>query len=270
MEHAKILKQEELYRVEEIILIDGDKKIYGLAYIPNKEGKKPLVIYSHEMCYSHNYGIPYAQRLAKNGYAAYTFDFRGGAPVNRSNGSSLEMTMLTEVEDLKMVLSHANNWDFVDPSHIYLLGASLGGVVSAITAAQMAEQIAGLILLYPAFPIVEEIHDTFGAKENIPEEYMAYGWMKVSKKYALDIWDIDVYETIVQYQKKVLILHGDRDETIPLEFSCRAQREYKDAQLFVLPGAGHIFQAEYVNQAFDYIKAYLDERTGRNGDFYGK
>ena len=48
-------------------------RIYGIAYIPDTvEEKKPLVIFSHELGNSHTTGIPYAERLAEAGYAAYT------------------------------------------------------------------------------------------------------------------------------------------------------------------------------------------------------
>ena len=42
---------------------DG-KRIFGIAFIPQREGKMPLVIFSHELGYNHETGIPYGQFLA--------------------------------------------------------------------------------------------------------------------------------------------------------------------------------------------------------------
>ena len=87
------------YRTEEQWCRNGDKQIYGVSYIPEGEGKFPLVIFSHELGNNHEAGIRYAERLAENGYAAYVFDFCGGSTagkVNRSDGSNYEMSVMTE------------------------------------------------------------------------------------------------------------------------------------------------------------------------------
>jgi len=65
------------YRTEEIWCENGSSRIYGIAYIPEAEGRFPLVIFSHELGNNHEAGVRYAERLAAHGYAAYVFDFRG-------------------------------------------------------------------------------------------------------------------------------------------------------------------------------------------------
>ena len=50
--------------------------IFGIAYVPDGQNRQwPLVIYSHGIGSSHEAGEPYAQVLARKGYAVYTFDF---------------------------------------------------------------------------------------------------------------------------------------------------------------------------------------------------
>ena len=66
-------------RIEENWCQNGENRIYGLSYIPEGEGKFPLVIFSHELGNNHESGIRYAERLAENGFAAYVFDFCGGS-----------------------------------------------------------------------------------------------------------------------------------------------------------------------------------------------
>lgn len=104
------------YRTEEIWCDNGDSRIYGVAYIPEAEGRFPLVIFSHELGNNHESGVRYAERLAAHGYAAYVFDFRGGSAgstQNRSDGSNSEMSVLTEASDLSAVLDAAKAWPFV-------------------------------------------------------------------------------------------------------------------------------------------------------------
>jgi len=104
------------YRTEEIWCDNGDSRIYGVAYIPEAEGRFSLVIFSHELGNNHESGVRYAERLAAHGYAAYVFDFRGGSAgstQNRSDGSNSEMSVLTEASDLSAVLDAAKAWPFV-------------------------------------------------------------------------------------------------------------------------------------------------------------
>ena len=55
------------YRTEEIWCENGSNRIYGIAYIPEAEGRLPLVIFSHELGNNHESGVRYAERLAAHG-----------------------------------------------------------------------------------------------------------------------------------------------------------------------------------------------------------
>ena len=143
----------EVVQIQEIWVQNGDDRIYGVAYVPaSEDGKKvPLVIFSHELGNDHTSGERYAERLAEAGYAAYVFDFRGGTVGgNRSDGSNSEMSILTEASDLESVLAAAKTWDFVDPDKIVLLGGSMGGLVTTVVGSTHQDEIAGMILMYPA------------------------------------------------------------------------------------------------------------------------
>lgn len=75
---------------------DG-KRIYGEIFVPKDAGKKlPAVIFSHGFGGSYQVGAPYAQGLAARGYVVYCFDFCGGSPGSKSDGSTLEMSIFTE------------------------------------------------------------------------------------------------------------------------------------------------------------------------------
>ena len=45
------------YRTEEIWCRNGSEEVYGIAYIPDRDGKFPLVIFSHELGNNHQSGI---------------------------------------------------------------------------------------------------------------------------------------------------------------------------------------------------------------------
>ena len=80
-------------------------KIYGKMYRKVSEGSKaPCVILSHSSSLTHAAMAGYAESIAEKGMSAYCFDFCGGSSESQSDGSTDEMTVFTEVDDLKAVL----------------------------------------------------------------------------------------------------------------------------------------------------------------------
>lgn len=261
-EGTEILGYEDLptytWQRQEIELEDQGQKIYGVAYIPDTENEKvPLVLCAHGLGGSYRSNTAYAEQLASHGIAAYCFDFRGGGG-SGSDGDPTEMSVMTEVSDLEVVLEAASGWEFVDRERIVLLGESQGGIVSAIAAARHPDAIAGLVLLYPAFLIGDVVHEQFGFPEEAPERFQ-FLWITVGRPYVEDMWDYDVYEEIGNYTGKVLLLHGTADEIVPISYSDRAAKVYEDVDYHVLDGAGHGFQDGYFDEAVRYVFAYLQE-----------
>lgn len=249
------------YSTQEVWVDNGGASIYGIAYIPDDAASAPLVVFAHELGNDHTAGEAYAEVLASHGYAVYTFDFRGGSVSgNRSDGVSTEMSVMTEVDDLSAVVDAAKGWDFVDGGRIAILGGSQGGCVSAIYAADHAGEIDGLMLLYPALSIYDDIHAQFASVDDVPATYGLFGgWMTVGRNYATDMWDYDPLEHIGAYPDKVLIVHGDADSTVDVSYSERAARSFADAELHVIAGAGHGFSGAEFDEACGYILAYLGD-----------
>ena len=60
-------------------------------------------------------------------------------------------------------------------------------------------------------------------------------------KEALVKTDGDVDAAIKRYTGPVLIVHGDQDEAVPIQFSMDAAKQYKDATLSVIKGDTHCY-----------------------------
>lgn len=247
------------YQIKEYDVIRDANKIVGKVYRPQTEGKVPLVIFSHGLSSTQSSGKSYAAFLASRGVAVYIFDFGGGSTKSKSDGDPQQMSIMTEVADLKAIVEDSQQWDFVNPQKITLLGASQGGVVSALLASQESEAIDGLILLYPAFIIPELVKNTYHSLKEVPENPSYLGALNLGRKYVTDIWGLDIYKEIATYPKKVLILHGSQDRIVPIVYSKRAQETYPDAELFEIIGAGHQFTKQYFDEASDAIWDYLSQ-----------
>ena len=112
-----------------------------------------MVIVCHEFMTNRLFSYPYAMALAKSGYATFCFDFCGGGIVCGSDGDSRDMSVLTEIEDLKSVIAYAKEQRYTNEKPLLLMGCSQGGLVAALTAAELPEEVGGLILQYPALMI---------------------------------------------------------------------------------------------------------------------
>lgn len=261
-EGTEILDLENLptygYRQQEIELENQGQRIYGVAYIPDtEENQVPLVICAHGLGGSYRSNAAYAEQLASHGISAYCFDFRGGGG-SRSDGDTTEMSVMTEVSDLEVIMEAASEWDFVDENKIVLLGTSQGGITSAIAAARHTDKISGLVLMYPAFLVSDAIHEQFDSLEDVPDSFY-FNWITAGRIYAEDMWDYDVYEEIGNYTEKVLLMHGTSDGIVPISYSDRAAEVYEDVEYYMLDGAGHGFNGGAFDEAVKHIFDYLQE-----------
>ncbi|MGN1135119.1 MAG: alpha/beta hydrolase family protein [Oscillospiraceae bacterium] len=251
------------YTVEEVCSSKDGLNIYGKLYIPKScEGKMPAVILSHSANLNADSMNLYAAGFAERGFIAYAFDFCGSSSKSRSDGSTDDMTLFSEIEDLKAVLSTVSSMDNVDTNSIYLFGTSQGGLVTALAAEDCKEAVKGEILLYPAF--------------NIPELVdMASGWGSLSgffgggysQAFSDTLKDYDVYAHIGNFSKKVLIIHGSSDFIVNKSYSEKAAERYGDCTLKIIDGAGHGFNKENYSMGGSYddkVWEFIDEYIGNS------
>lgn len=236
----------------------GGQFLRGTAWIPDGDGPFPTAIVCHGLGGTHHAGRRFAEYLCPNGFAVYSFDCRGGSPQSESSGSTLEMSLRTEAEDLDIVLAHVRSWDFADPDRIILIGESQGGIVSAMVAAKRPDDVAGLVLLYPGLHIPELVRRLFPTFEDIPDTYAILDWFPAGRVYAEDVYSFDPYSEIGAYAGPVLILHGDQDHLVPVSYSKKAAEVYPDAVLQIIPGAGHGLEGPDMETYMQYVEPFLD------------
>ncbi len=220
----------------------GEKSVYGTLFRPNSDGKSPAVILSHGY---NGIGADFGREcdaFVKNGFVAYALDFCGGSVRSKSSGKSTDMTLFTEKEDLTAVFEHIAALDYVDPDRIYLLGGSQGGIVTALTAAELGKRVCGIILYFPAFCIPDNWRHRFD-ETGIPETVDFWG-LTLGCGFFTAMKDLYPFDLIGAYKGPVLILQGDRDSVVLTEDSKRASEIYSNCRLVVYEGEGHGFSPE--------------------------
>lgn len=241
--HVEV-KTDGTYTVKEYDFDSNGKDIYARAFVPDVEGRVPLVIFSHGLGANVEHEEEVQKTLAKAGIAVFSFEFAGGsssaAPM--SEGLTTEMSVLTEVQNLKDAIRIASGMEYVDPQKIYLMGSSQGGLVTALTAEEVTN-IAGLFLFYPAFSLPDDIRSSFPKLDKVPETFNLLG-TKIGKKYITDIYDMDPYANLEKFGMPVHIYHGKDDNIVPLTASQKAMKRLGNARLTTLEDTGHALTPE--------------------------
>lgn len=251
-------------RTEPLTIEHDGRRTYGMLSRPvPSAGKTPLVIVSHGFNGTHNVGRNYCQSLTNMGYQVYAFDFNCGSVNSRSDNNTMNMSLLDEIRELKAIVRHFKKQPDIDPRHIVLIGESQGGLVSALTAADMSKDIDKLILVFPALCIPDNWRDRYPSISDIPDTTKLWG-VQIGRRYFEEIHDMKPLEMIGKYRRPVLIIQGDADKVVSMEDSKKAVNEvYKDARLHVIPGAGHGFRPAEQQEAAIQIERFLKQRKGK-------
>ncbi len=238
---------------------DG-KKIAGKLFMPCGTGKFPAVILGHGFGSNMSSCEWYAKAFAKEGIAAYIFDFIGGGNNIKSDGEMVEMSVLTEARDMSVVFDGIAELDGIDRKKMFVMGESQGGFVASYVAATRPDEILGLIALYPAYSIQADTRNRTPDINNIPETMNVMG-KTLGRIYNYDAMSFDMYELMPNFTNKVLIIHGTADTLVPVSFSERAVSTFPDAELVTLEGAGHGFGGNDLRQAatlsVDFVKSLI-------------
>lgn len=208
--------------------------IVGRLALPDGKTDCPLVIFSHGFGY--NDKLLNLEKFAENGIAACDFDFCGGSPSSESDGSTTEMSVLTEAADLKAVIDTLKSFPGINADNISLIGFSQGSYVSSIVAMQRPKEIKRLFLMSPAFLIADfPMYALFyGFRKTFQ-----FGNMLLGNRYIKDIKAFSVFDHMNEYKNPVMIFHGTADDMAPIGYSKRAMKKFPDAVLKKIPGAGH-------------------------------
>ena len=239
--------------------------IRGHVFRAAGDSPLPAAIVSHEFMENSRSVEKYARTLAEEGYIAFTYDFCGGCIIGRSDGRTQDMTVLTEMRDLRAVMDAVRAHPETAPGKLLLMGCSQGGLVSAMTAAQYPNEVERLVLFYPALSIPDDARRgrmiTFRFDpENIPE-ILGRIPIALGRNYAATAQTLDPFSMIAGYPGPVLLIHGTADHLVPLSYSQKAAAVYGEGcRLVELPGADHIYHGTHAERAKCLLREFVRGR----------
>ncbi|MCR5479563.1 MAG: S9 family peptidase [Ruminococcus sp.] len=157
-------------------------------------------------------------------------------------------------------MQYAKSHDFV--TQLYLCGHSQGGLLTMLIGGMCADDFKAILPLSPAWMIPDitrhgvVLGQSFDA-QHIPEK-IYFGERELSGDYIRTAQMIHVEDAIERFKGKVLIVHGDEDETVPFSYAQKAAELYADAKLVTVRGADHCFDGHTAELAAA-VKAFFED-----------
>ncbi len=177
----------------------------------------------------------------------------------KSGGTFREHNLYKWINNSLRVLDEARKMDFV--TDLYLCGHSQGGLTAMMAAGLKHEMIQGLIPMSPAWMIPEaarkgEILGVTFDPARIPEVIRSpHGW-ELDGNYVRVAQTLHVEEMIDRYTGPVLLIHGDADEAVPVEYARKAAGRYRNARLVILKGDTHCYD-HHLPDAMEAIRQWM-------------
>lgn len=221
----------------------GDK-ICAIVSTPSGDKNLPMVILCHGLATSKNSGtyVGITKLLNEENISTFRLDFYGHG---ESEGNFEDITVSEATDDILNAIAFLKSEGY---QKIGLMGGSFGGIACILAAAQTA----GLLVLALKSPVIDYLGKFLEqkTKEEL-ETWKKQGYIfkkrwdgrKLKLNYSLfeDVEKIDGYGAVKKIKIPTIIVHGDRDESIPIEQSQKTAELMENCKLVVMPGADHSY-----------------------------
>ena len=187
-----------------------------------------------------------ARRLAEQGIASLRIDCRGSGD---SEGSFEEMSVRSEVRDAEQALTWIRNRQEVDVERVGLLGFSMGGLVCALVLGNDPEIRAAALwspVGRPRTQIEKRSYPGWESDFSRLGFVTTEGW-KLGPQFIEEMNRLDPLAAIRSSRAPLLLVHGDRDESVDVQSTHDYERVLLDCGVRVvkqiMEGADHTYAA---------------------------
>lgn len=224
-------------------------ELVGVLHTPETKTDAVIII-AHGFCSNKDRErtVEMADLYAENRIAALRFDFGGSG-----ESYETEISVEKQVDDLKGAIEFVKGEGF---EKIGLHGESLGGLVSILA---YSKEIKAMVLWAPVSSKAERLEAVLTQEGFSREEFEEKGYIVkkkngqefiIPKKYFEERINIDQEKMLSKIKCPALIIHGGKDDVVPLEDSKKAVEILENAKLEIIKELGHRF-------AFDESKKSL-------------
>jgi len=241
--------------------------IHGDLDVP--ERPRALVVVVHGFKGFKDWGFfPWlAQRLTQHHLAVCRFNMsRSGIGEDPESFTRLDLfeddTYSTQLDDLRRVVAYAQSQLPKTPT--FLLGHSRGGGIAILGAAEVPH-LEGVIAWSPISRVDRWDEETVaqwrrdGVREEVNQRTKQVMRMstRILDDYAANAQRLDVLAAAERLTAPLLVIHGRRDESVPVDEARLIAARSADSSLVVIDRAGHTFNAIHplVHVPFELVMA---------------
>lgn len=230
-----------------------------------------------------------AKQLLEAGYNVLRYDLRGHGQTKGPQGHIDSYQDFIEDADAMLNLMALNNPGLPN----FMLGHSMGGLVTTLYGLKYPEKLAGQIIsgaangkipdskslkakalsafvkLTPKLQIKNPVNDKICSVKQVVENYLNDPLVLKSATVNfynefLNVATDKLLENMDTYSLPILILHGEKDKVVPAEISQSLYEDIQsvDKEIRIYPDLYHeIFNEDIKEEIIDYVIDWLDLRV---------
>lgn len=241
------------------------ENLAGTFHLPEVGSKRAVVLGHCFTCSRHTSILRrLAEDLAKAGFIALRFDFSGNG---QSEGEFAESNYTKQVAEMHtaadLVAAKGAKW-------IGLAGHSLGGLIAFLSAAQ-GEPFRAVCAIGSRISSMRATHFLNATQREILEKtgevsFTSRGrFLKITEAFFADAGNFDLPNLLASFDRPLMMIHGDRDEIIPVSEARRAQKAGGGrVRLEIIAGADHMFSNEHHRSEASRLAANWFEEQSQN------
>ncbi len=265
--------------------LDNRKITLDICY-PSKKGTYPVVLFCHGFKGFKDWGHFnwVSQKISEQGFVfvKFNYSFNGTSPENYNDVNDLkafsENNYTKEIDDVRLVLNYIekSKEDYpINDQEIYIIGHSRGGGIAFLSA--LNDKRIKKAVLWATLSNFE----SFFRKETIQQwekegvvfaENKRTGQMLPIKKQFYDdfilnksVLDIPILAKL--FDKPLLLIHGDKDESVDISHSEYLYNEIHHSILIKVENANHTFGATHPFDESKDVTEMLEELVENTYEF---
>lgn len=229
--------------MNEIFISDDGIDLHLKLDMPETETDSLVILvhgFTGHMEETHIVGVQ--QAINKAGMAVLRAEMYGHG---QSEGEFHDHTLFKWISNIMVVTDYALGLPFV--KNLYLCGHSQGGLLTMLAAGMRPDDYKAIIPMSPAIVIPDGARsgNMLGISfdpDHLPQEVEIKD-LTLGANYFRTAQMIYVDPAIKRFPKPVLIVHGDKDEAVPISYSMRASKMYANCEFEIIPQDDHCYNS---------------------------
>lgn len=251
---------------EKLFFEDSNKnKLMGILSNPSDNKNNPIIILCHGLTSNkESIAFPTFEKLFnEKNISTFRFDFFGHG---ESEGLFENITITKAVDGILNAIKFLKDLGY---KKIGLIGSSFGGIVSII-ASSKTNDLFVLGLKCPVSDYEEQMKLKKSEEEIQMWKEIGFDFyirpnkdaLRINYTFYEDFKNNDAYKAAEKINIPTIIVHGDKDEKVPIEQSIKISKIIKNCKLEIIEDCDHYFsKKEHFDKMIKLIVEFIEKES---------